>query len=178
MNLYQYCLNNPLNYTDPTGMYERKTAFSVAKIKYITNDGKVHRTSIASAATFKHILMQQKFSGQKITFFEYVGHGFEEGEGLYIGQEGIWAYDISGEYKDLIKDVFDSQAVIELEACQSASGENSIAHKFKEVLPNAKVYGYTGNALDLYFLDETIGNIKPWGKHGKCIEVELQKCGK
>ncbi len=178
MNLYQYCLNNPLNYTDPTGMYERKTAFSVAKIKYITNDGKVHRTSIASAATFKHILMQQKFSGQKITFFEYVGHGFEEGEGLYIGQEGIWAYDISGEYKDLIKDVFDSQAVIELEACQSASGENSIAHKFKEVLPNAKVYGYTGNALDLYFLDETIGNIKPWGKHGKWIEVELQKCGK
>jgi RHS repeat-associated protein len=178
MNLYQYCLNSPLNYTDPIGMYERKTAFSIAKVKYITNDGKVHHATVASAATFKHILMQQKFAGQKITFFEYTGHGFEEGEGLYVGHEGIWASDITGEYKDLIKSAFDPQATIELEACQGARGNESIAHKFKEVLPDAKVYGYTGNALDLYFLDETIRNIKPWGKHGKWVEVKLQKCKK
>lgn len=97
---------------------------------------------------------------------------------LYIGQEGIWASDITGEYKDLIQNAFDPQATIELEACQSARGEESIAHRFKEILPNAKVYGYTGNALGLYFIDETIRNIKPWGEHGRWIEVKLQKCKK
>jgi len=114
-------------------------------------------------------------SGEKIRFFEYLGHGFgdetdegraERGWGLMIGKEeggfvtgphpdphqakittGLVFFD---NHVKLIQSVFEEEALIELEACYSAFfNGKSIAHKFKNALPKAHVWGYTGKSFPL-----------------------------
>jgi len=46
---------------------------------------------------------------------------------------------------NLVKDVFAPNATIELRGCYTATGPDSICRQFKKTLPNARVYGYTGN---------------------------------
>ncbi|MBU4478870.1 MAG: hypothetical protein KKH34_07290, partial [Candidatus Omnitrophica bacterium] len=60
------------------------------------------------------------------------------------------------EFSTIITKSFEQNAVIQLEGCYTAFGNNSIAHEFKNILPDAHVFGYTGPAKPWFFLiDET-----------------------
>jgi hypothetical protein len=60
-------------------------------------------------------------------------------------------YDV----KDLVQNAFAPNAVIELEACYSAYGSTSIATVFKQVLPNARVWGFPGTTRKIPAVWET-----------------------
>jgi hypothetical protein len=127
----------------------------LATVTYVI-DGNKQKVRISSEATIKHTLLQAKISGKKITFFEYAGHGYSDGSGLAIGDHGITVGMLRNKYyRELIMSAFSSNATIQLEGCYTAAGENSIAYAFKEILPNALVYGYTGPSQPYPFLAET-----------------------
>jgi len=130
-----------------------------------TNNETTYTIRIREAPEFESEIKKVEQSGDKITFFEYVGHGFgddgpnrdQRGWGLSIGEGGFVTkrrpeYDDTGliYFNDLrtsIINVFASDALIELEACYSAFGSDSIAHRFKKSLPSVSVWGYTGWAM-------------------------------
>ncbi len=95
-----------------------------------------------------------------IIWFEPTGHGLSsekkvpEGLGIIIGKESFGIgesnprlkhYGIE-DYKELIRNAFSQDAVIEIEVCGSCYNINSIGPAFKNILPNATVMGYTGFA--------------------------------
>jgi len=126
-----------------------------------------YTVKIQKSSEFESEIRRVEQSGDKITFFEYVGHGLgdedkakdQRGWGLAIGKGGfvtrkrpdldptelIYFDDI----RSSMVNAFASNALIELEACYSAYGTDSIAHKFKQTLPNASVWGYTGWAMPI-----------------------------
>ena len=132
-----------------------------------TGNKKTYTVKIRKSSEFESEIRKVEQSGDKITFFEYVGHGFgdrdigkdQRGWGLSIGKGGFVARkrpDLDDteliyfdDLKTLIINTFASDALIELEACYSAYGTDSLAHKFKKTLPNASVWGYTGWAMPI-----------------------------
>jgi hypothetical protein len=154
MNLYEYVGNNSVNYLDPSGKKGFLKSYATATIK--TNDGNNYQYLLTSIEDFETLLSDTKRSGSKIVFFEFSGHGFLESSGLRLGEEGILPGDIRSKsnefigldnFEDSIKGAFAKDAVIELEGCYSAYGENSIAHNFKRILPEAKIIGFTGPSV-------------------------------
>jgi hypothetical protein len=147
-------------------------------------------TTLNSVADLEKVLTEVSMIGEKITFFEYVGHGFAEGyvfkpgwppyeyldqrgEGLSFGDNGLIAnssdyYDQDAGYmqfghiKDLVITTFAPNARVELEACYSAYGDNSIAHYFKNALPDAKVFGFAGTTRKIPFMWETFKKGYDW----------------
>ncbi len=138
-NLYSYCGNNPLNLIDPyglVGMYRGE-----ASLTAITSSNRRIHATVGSVTEFRSFLSNIRNSGEKIAFFEYVGHGFEEGMGLSIGNGGILVEngssgDLIGieELGDELKSSFDCNATIELEGCFTAYGNNSIASGVEGIL--------------------------------------------
>jgi len=130
-----------------------------------TGNEKTYTVKIRKSSEFESEIREIEQSGDKISFFEYVGHGLgddgiakdQRGWGLSIGKGGFVTRkrpDLDdteliyfNDLKSLIINAFASDALIELEACYSAFGVDSIAHKFKKTLPNASVWGYTGWAM-------------------------------
>ena len=135
------------------------------------NNKKTYTIRIREVSEFESEIKKVEQSGDKIVFFEFTGHGFgdeteapeQRGWGLIIGGEknnpggfithylygnattagnkGLIVFDA---LRNSIVNAFASDALIELEACYSAFGNDSIAHKFKKALPNASVWGYIG----------------------------------
>ncbi|NIM06328.1 MAG: hypothetical protein GTN65_12100, partial [Armatimonadetes bacterium] len=77
-------------------------------------------------------------AGERITYFEYVGHGLE-GD-LFWGDDALLqSHHITGDgypfmaYRSRILAAFSPEATIELEACQSAYGSSNVARSFKAV---------------------------------------------
>ncbi len=165
MNLYAYCENNSLNFVDP---YGEESLLSDGLITYILydengNEGPRYRR-ISSGEEFISFLREIEESGEKLIFFEFVGHT-AEGYGLIFGDDCVGpGNSFSGDdpnidindpnfgdagdlwyglddFAELIVNVFHPSALIEFEGCYSA---NTIAPWFKNLLPNASVWGYTG----------------------------------
>jgi len=128
-----------------------------------TGSSEAQYAKITSAADLVRLLAKIQKSGEKITFFEMVGHGFggtfsgkdQRGAGYSLKGGGIVAHNYPPNvvahggaqlqmFRELLQSTFAPGAVIELESCYSAFGSKSIAHEFKGYLPNARVYGYTG----------------------------------
>ena len=124
---------------------------------------------LKSATELNKLLNTIVQNGDKITFFEYVGHGFDDGSGLQFGtlgggvETGPTDFESFQEFgrmglDDLpITEAFDSKATIQLEACKTATDSTSIAYAFKAKLPNAKVWGFTGytKRIPILFVSET-----------------------
>jgi len=164
LNLYAYCDNNAVNCKDPMGL--KQLGPDTFLIVTTQNSGTTTH-NLNSATDMVMVMIEAKVSGDLITEFEYVGHGDVTGGGLLIGQKGeassgIWNFEPSPQsnypaadnyhidsLRDLIAEAFDPQASIELAACGTAypSSGNSIAEDFKEILPDASVWGYTNTAL-------------------------------
>ena len=159
MNLYRYCSNNPLNSTDPSGLRE---ASDTAYITYILKSDPCDTRYITldSGQEFIDFLQEIVDTNDEIIFFEFCGHcgaPYRGGVGnsLIIGKDEFGAgtndtieggkyYGIE-DYKGLLVAAFDPCAVIEIEGCHSADGAGSIAYAFKHALPEASVWGYTGD---------------------------------
>lgn len=149
---------------------------------------------VADAEEFIEWLEELRDTGKRIVFFEFVGHGVIEPEGtdakgLLMGNDvfGVdptkFGDDPEGgiadtysiyDYRELLQAVFFDDpcdpcdvVVIELEACYSAG---SIGKAFKSILPNAEVWGYTGNATPYwpFYMWETLG-----ATNGEWVEVKL-----
>ena len=174
INWYLYCGNNPVVQTDPFGMDEQSkwdvnpaipegmvgwcvvgSQKDIGLITYkLDNQDKTFFLEVTSWKEVENLINRVHSRGLRITFFEFVGHG-TEGVGLVMGKDtfGIGSTDIDenwygiDDYAPLLQSVFDPNAIIELEACGSADPSTalSIAKAFKQVLPNARVWGYTGD---------------------------------
>lgn len=163
MNLYAYCNNNAVNHKDPMGLI---SGDSGSVLLVTTQSGRETTYDLNSATDMVMVMIEAKVSGDRITEFEYIGHADESGGGLLIGQKGkassgIWNFEPSptsefpaadnyhiDSLRDLITDAFDPQALIELAGCGTAypGSGGSIAEDFKEILPDASVWGYTDTA--------------------------------
>ncbi len=203
LHKYAYCHNNPINGIDPSGMFLgglggfsivsfgimlligilitiptvmifRHTSWAYLKIKTKDNwFAHTYRVKNAQDVVDRFKKIQNK--NDKITFFEYTGHGTGDedspslkGWGLTIGESGVYTKLMHNAQSDppdtwmledmesLIQDVFDSKATIELEACNTAYNSKSIAYAFKDILPDAHVWGFTGPAypIPITFLHE------------------------
>jgi RHS repeat-associated protein len=161
MNLYSYCSNDPVNLIDPSGRIASKKG--EAAITIVTTSGSVTHVKVSKAGEVRDLLEKISNSGEKVMFFEYVGHGFEEGYGLAIGEGGIITDSYTGgdeligidSLKNLITSTFDKNAIVQLEGCYTAAGSDSIASHFKNMLPDSHVFGYTGTAKPWLIIDET-----------------------
>ncbi len=175
INWYAYCGNNPLNMVDPSG---NSALFDVGRITYIlagTDEEKylkVHNTE-----EFIEWLEGLRDANDRITFFEFVGHGERvpvesDAVGLTMGNDvfgiGITEIDLNREgiddwysiddYASLLQAVFSDPCgvTIELETCYSAG---SIGKAFKKILPDAHVWGYTRMSMPIPFMWETFSDI-------------------
>src|SRR5205823_10028730 len=95
------------------------------------------------------------------------GHGDPASGALLVGEQTReYLYGI--EIESLLKtwsDKFSDTAKIELKSCGSANPltQKSPARAFKQALPEARVYGYTGLLLDIpYILETPVPNMKPF----------------
>ena len=128
----------------------------------------------------------------QIIFFEFVGHCIlpdanEPGIAMSMGGDvfGIgknqtdWDDEGKGhnwygieDYNDLIVEVFDENALIEIEGCHSADGKTSIAYSFKTTLPHSNVWGYTGDCQ--YWPAPGVSEThESWTSESDWIEVTL-----
>ena len=74
-------------------------------------------------------------------------------------------------FEDLVKARFASDATIWMGFCYSAQGgEKSVGYAFKELLPDATVYGATGK---VYPIPYTTHLIVPW-PFSRWVEIELE----
>ncbi|MCK4998774.1 MAG: RHS repeat-associated core domain-containing protein, partial [Anaerohalosphaera sp.] len=164
MNMYGYVGNNPINWVDSSGLTPGYTSFrsfmklrpaSILKIKTEQKGRKIYR--LTSATDIVKIMIEAEVTGNKITEFEYVGHG-DDGGGISVNEKGgvfsgIYQFgDTSGDWynyeslRSLTKGAFVDNATIILGACYGAKDEKSIGYFFKDVLPQADVFAYTGIA--------------------------------
>jgi RHS repeat-associated protein len=181
INWYMYCKNNPLSLTDPSGT---SALFDVGRITYIlAGDANEYYLKVHNAEEFIEWLEGLRDAGERITFFEFVGHGEtpppekNDAVGLTMGNDvfGIGETEIDvnrdgiddwygiNDYASLLQAVFYDDpddpcdtVVIELEACYSAG---SIGKAFKSILPDAHVWGYTGKCIPIPFTWETFRDI-------------------
>jgi hypothetical protein len=218
LHKYTYVHNNPVNGVDPTGnmamgiafggfsivsfgitlligllitmpniMIYRRTSWAYLKIK-TTDDWFAHSCRVMSAQDIVDRFEKIRKTNEKITFFEYTGHGTGDedspdlkGWGLTVGGSGVYTklmIDAQTEpphtwmledMETLIRDVFDSEATIQLEACNTAYNRKSIAYAFKKILSDAHVWGFTGPAfpIPITFVHENYG-----GSGTQWVEVE------
>ncbi len=167
MNLYQYCGNNPINFIDPSGLDRRQWTGLFrpnASVSITTSNNKTYNYHLEDASDFIDILEEFNQSKEKIASMEYYGHGepgalnieFSINQETYeiikhtgIFSGGGWDIDSEDRYHinslaGLIQNAFTQDPTIILNTCNSATGENSIARAFQNILPKADVYGWTG----------------------------------
>lgn len=169
MNLYLYCLNNPLNFIDPSGLFSDSNDTSKKRAKKATEDAltswitfkvegsdTLHYTTLNSFEDFEEWLMTMFNNGIIVTFFEFVGHGNPDPDesGLVMGEDyfGVgdsddWGWYGFNDYFCIFESIFASDIIIELEACYSYW----LGEEFKELLPDAEVYGYTGDSQRWFY---------------------------
>ena len=190
MNLYAYCGNNPIGCVDPWGL--DKKVGGTARITYILDSDPDETLNINVSSSEELIEFFDSIADacDTIIFFEIISHGVQGDEessalGIAIGDDvfgiGTTVEDWDGEKNTWVGiegyiGVFDSEAVIELEACYSASyyGEDetgSIGYAFKKLLPDAKVFGYTGKCAYIPIVRETIEHPRDW--RSEWVEIIL-----
>ena len=78
-------------------------------------------------------------------------------------------------FADLVKTTFAPDAEIHLNMCESAQGgKESLGYAFKELLPDANVYGWTGNTVAIPInVERGDWLILPWIISRK-VEIELE----
>jgi len=83
INLYSYCGNNPLTYVDPSGT---ENALDVGFITYrLYGDDEDQHLKIYEAEDFIGWLEDLRDAGDRIIFFEFVGHAVTDGEANALG---------------------------------------------------------------------------------------------
>jgi len=200
MNLYAYCKNNPVDYLDPSGLFNiispqidlksfgKKLAEIEEKVSAYYNNPFVYigfqkengdRYAIYGQVTSRMDLYGKIFFSaeqptDKIVYFSIIGHGFDgylvigSGKDLEVvtGKLGdneasrlltdehnafctwIGINPKNYPFDQLVRDRFAPNATICINACYSAKGgTQSVAHAFKELLPDARVYGWTGKII-------------------------------
>ncbi len=182
MNMYAYVGNNPVGFVDPMGTSREYLRFFRIKPASVlitaTESGNKTRLKLVSATDIVNTMEKSKASGDKITYFEYIGHGDTSGGGLSVNQKdglptGIWTFDYDtyaisdtenvdvshmnyniNDLAKLINDAFVSDPTMILGGCCTAKGDNSIAYILKKILPSADIYGYDDIAQINTILDK------------------------
>jgi len=133
-----------------------------AHVTYKTRDakGKIHTYKEKwygkdiSDNPFEKMLDNVIARNEEITFFEFVGHGLE-GD-IFYGEAMLGSNQIKQSaplgFKGKILKAFSKHATIEIESCYSEYGADSVTQAFKDVLPKAQVFGYTGKAKPYWFI--------------------------
>ncbi|AQT67208.1 Cell wall-associated polypeptide CWBP200 [Anaerohalosphaera lusitana] len=191
MNMYAYVGNNPTTFIDPLGLRQWSGLLRPnAMVRIQAKSGKRERHHISDVTDLVMVLIEHAVSKDEIVSFEYYGHGDTSGEGLNIEVKdkksyitGIFtegnsvvdnknAYGL-GALRGIIEGAFAVDAKISLNACYSANGKNSIASGFKEILPNADVFGYTGVAM----VDPLFGKSHPADSGSEFVEMKSDTKG-
>ena len=165
MNMYAYVGNNPATFVDPSGLRTWEAPLRPNALVRLRTEGsnKMERHNISDATDLVTLLIDHKVSGKRIAEFEYYGHGqgsggfnienkdgekggayltgIYSGEGIYIDNKNTYTLD---SLKGVIQSAFSYNANITLHACFSAKGQDSMARGFKDILPEANVFGYSG----------------------------------
>jgi hypothetical protein len=105
------------------------------------------------------ILTSVDKAGREVTFFEYTGHGYDNGSGLLLARGGFTTKMLL-DNKALIQRVFAPGRVprIELQACSTGrGGAGSFLYTFHEILPQASIIGYKRATLGWQIPGTTIG---------------------
>ena len=169
LNWYAYAGSNPVGNIDPLGLADKgeitgeRTGFRY----YIkTNDRRIYEGIVENEKGVKRLkseLIIIKSKKQKIRELSLYGHGRRDSENIGALQFAITYIprnrdDILPEpvLKNLLKNLFDQYSKINLELCDSANSP-LIIDFFKEVAPEADIFGYDGDAYPSLF-DSFLGN--------------------
>ena len=119
----------------------------------VAGSDKKRYTTVNSFKDFENWMNVMYENDFQVTFFEFVGHGVPEGNCLIMGDDMFgtgksypkdnW-YGID-DWGCLLNYILAPNALIELEACFTA-GSIGIGDAFKEHLPDATIWGYTGKS--------------------------------
>ena len=148
MNLYQYCGNNPVNWSDPLGL-------STARI-WLTDGTKITLID-PTIDEFRNAVASQKNSS--IKKIQITGHGNSEnmliehgyfGEGLELQNGQVVYTDTRKSFANGVKNKLAKDANIELDGCNTAykggwfSNKNNISKQLSNELPGVTVKGNRG----------------------------------